>query len=165
MHVRYTFAFSATSLQASFTAPLFETFGLRHLIEGANVYDPPTNLSQVVEFFSSAPYLSRHTALVFLARLETDGTIEVHEIRWSHPKIRPSGKQLPLQCHCGALQCFAVKDGRVATESVVTCQLKSCRRSFSIIRDKEYAVTRSGEGGQWLHRVLTAEAGNQMDVD
>lgn len=167
MHVRYAFAFSATSLQASFTAPLFATFGLRHLIEGANVYETPTsNLSQVVEFFSSATYLPRHTALVFLARVGADGgAVHVHEVRWSHPRIRPFGRELPLQCVCGALRSFLVKNGRMTGEVIVKCRRDECNHTFVIKEKGGYQMTQAGEGGQWLHRIWPPQDGDWMEVD
>ena len=175
---RYTFTFPATTVQASFTSPVFYTLAKRRFIEGALLCRQGQGFSGITELFASAPLLMRHSGVKMLIRepdedeemqvrhnsssWKVDPKIVVLEFQWSMLSIRPCGQDFPIQCACGALKVNKFKQGARDEEVTVVCQ-RGCKFSQTLVRNKRFEYVRAGEGGNWY--VRTVEPGEDSHQD
>ena len=103
MQVQRVIAFKAVAVQAALVAPFFLVFIHKVVIEGVR-----WDSHHIADILASSVYLSRHSAVVIMTRHGRDVSVpcslEVTEYVWTHPRIRPWGSEIPLQCPaCGAL--------------------------------------------------------------
>ena len=152
--MRTLIAFGASAVQAVLATPFFVAYIHKVYIEGVIL-----DYSHIADMLSSALYMARHTP-VFLMTRSGRGTDQTTYKKtwftWSHPTIRPWGRQLPLQCAaCGSLaslRCKQMEHGSIAT----TCLNTSCGDVRTYHRAPEMTVVRNGELGHWLARVVTS---------
>ena len=155
--LKYAFAFNANAVQSGFVGQFFISFAYRYLIEGAPIHSSP---SQIVELAASAILIAHHTSVIFY----TEGG-EFREVLWAHPKLRPAGNDIPMQCsECGALQNFGVKTLQDRRKHAITafyptqvkCLTPDCKKSFEFPWGKEWTKpVEVGEGGMWAVRKLS----------
>ena len=163
LHLTYGFAFKADAIQASVVGPLFMTFAHRHLIEGATLAN---NHAQLGELVASAPYLARHSSIVFYIhshevtekKVRTVKESAFIEVGWTHVRIRPAGQDVPLQCEdCGALLSHKVTersdDKNAGTYYERKCNVQGCKHYAKWEADKDWEEV-PVEKAKWLFRLF-----------
>ena len=105
------------------------------------------------ELFASAPLLLRHSGVMLLAREEDHlppyrAKVIVWEFQWSHPGIRPCGKDIGIQCsHCGGIMTSSNADHGREKPVIATCEMCCVTTEYTF--EPKFSYTKSGESGHW----------------
>ena len=134
--------FTAPQLQPSLTAPFIMGFALKVLVERASVENCLALL------LPCATHICRHTDIVHISA-QAGGQVKDTRYVWTHPKMRPWGHELPVQCP----QCFWVRPWiscHSETSAAFACKHCDHRLRFSAPKEKNKRLGGAVHGGRWL---------------
>ena len=148
------FAFGAVRFQAVLTAPFFENFAQRVLLEGMYL-----TAKTIASVFDQSLFLARHTPIWMFWRDDLDKNFAINKYDWTHVTMRPHGHDIGLQCPgCGSL---SSRQGRLLKNDIilVVCKKPDCNWSKAFAPPPmKVEKLKVGEHGRW--RQCTVEDPN-----
>lgn len=142
LHVSDLIAFTAAQLQPCLTVGFILAYAQQVLVEKFNV------LSFMRNILPTSASICRHTDIVHICPLPEGGHRGSRYV-WVHSKIRPWGRQLPVQCPgCGCIRPWeSTSQGLV---ELFGCQHCNHRLTFSEPQLKYNWIGGAVFGGRWL---------------